>query len=469
MSELLSLSGFGLAFESRVILRNVNLELSSQGCTVLLGPSGTGKSTLLRTLAGLLATHARIRLWGRVLYQGRPWHAAEGSRPALVEQKPQLLVSSVWDNLALELPERGQKTRIQQMEEIGAFLAQMGQNHLMDQLEVPVIDLPVPQQRIVAILRKAMAVPGLLMVDEPTTNLKDEDAAEINVVLKELATRIPLLVVSHHQGHTRQIADHIVLVANGMVQEAAETERFFNDPQSESARHFLRSGSCPEVGAGQLEEVLAEIGQFPELIEQPVQDPPPVAVEAPVPRIKAIESYPSASRGPRGFVWLLGGLVAGTPQPGVGVVNEISDDLEALQAVGVKRLISLTEAPFASPLMAQYGIEASFNPIPDMHPPSLSQAVQLCREIDLYCTRGEAVAVHCKAGLGRTGTILAAYWIWHHQGKIKGRDAVAHIRRLEPRMIQSTEQEEFLNRFSGELRTMSLSFQDPVEVVSAAL
>jgi atypical dual specificity phosphatase len=64
MESLLRLEGFGLAFEQRVILRDVSFDIPLQGCTVLLGPAGTGKSSLLRTLSGLMAGNSRLRLWG---------------------------------------------------------------------------------------------------------------------------------------------------------------------------------------------------------------------------------------------------------------------------------------------------------------------------------------------------------------------------------------------------------------------
>lgn len=459
-SSLLSLKGFGLAFGARLILRDISFDLAPEGCTVLLGPSGTGKSTMMRTLAGMLASHGTVRIWGEVTFKERPW-TMEGDRPALVEQKPQLLVAKVWDNLVTELPDRSELTRMQQMDVVSQYLEQMGQEHLMEQLQVPVIDLPVEQQRNVAILRKGIARPPLLMVDEPTAHLKDAAAAVVTTLLKKLAKQTPLLIVSHHQGHTREVADRVILIANGVVQEDATVGDFFNHPRNELTRHYLRTGSCPEVGPGPLEEVLNQSEPPAQMLElHPAADVPAQA-SLQVPSVP--EYHAPASAGPRGFVWLLGGLVAGTPQPGIGLTREVEDDLRALKSVGISHLISLTESPFKSDALPTYGIETSFTPIPDMHAPTLSDALGLCHEIDLLLTKGKSVAVHCKAGLGRTGTVLAAYWIWRHQGKIRADEAVAYVRRLEPRMIQSSEQEEFLTRFAAELRTMTLSFQDQAE------
>lgn len=466
MTPILSLENFGLAFETRVILRGITCDIPSRGCTVLLGPAGTGKSTLLRTLAGLTVGHPLMLVWGQMVYRGRPW--GEAGLPALVEQKPNLLVSSVWENLVFELPNRSTLTQAMQRDEVRRMLMPLGLEHLMEHLSAPVIDLPVSLQRITAILRKAIASPRLLMVDEPTANLKPEEAEPILELLKKLALKQPLLVVSHHQGQTRELADHVVLMADGLVKESAPKERFFTQPQSEAAKHFLRTGSCPESGQSHISDGTLPMPAFR------LQIPPQLALQPPQSMSVAPQSSPpkaaprrrGASSGPRGFVWLLDGLVAGTPMP--GVVRDTGQDLRALQDVGITRLISLTEKPFDPVLAAEYGIRCTFDPIPDMHAPSLSQALRLCRDIDLFCANGEAVALHCKAGLGRTGTLLAAYWIWHKQGEVSGEDAMAHIRRLEPRMIQSTVQEEFLSLLASELRTMSLTFNGLAEPAAAA-
>jgi atypical dual specificity phosphatase len=81
-----------------------------------------------------------------------------------------------------------------------------------------------------------------------------------------------------------------------------------------------------------------------------------------------------------------------------------------------------------------------------MHAPSLRAAYDLCGLIDLQLSRGERIAFHCKAGLGRTGTLLCSYLIW------KGEPAEAALRRarrVEPAWVQSKEQEKFLSEYEG--------------------
>jgi atypical dual specificity phosphatase len=77
--------------------------------------------------------------------------------------------------------------------------------------------------------------------------------------------------------------------------------------------------------------------------------------------------------------------------------------------------------------------------------PGIEQAETLCREIAARIERNEVVAVHCHAGLGRTGTVLAAFLIWEGRPAL---DALEAVRRVEPRWVQSQEQVTFLDAFA---------------------
>lgn len=496
MKPILLLEGFGVAFATRTILLDITLSIPAQGCTVLLGPSGTGKSTLLRTLAGLNDANPSMRGWGQALYRGEP--LAPTNRPGLVAQKAHLLMATVQDNMLATLPQRSSLTRVLQLDIVRDFLEQTGQGALGARLATPVIDLPLHEQRMVAILRQALPEPALLMVDEPTANLSPEGAQAVLAMLEILASRCAVLMVSHHLAQTRQSASQVILMADGVVQESATKDDFFLRPQTMAAQHYLRTGSCPESGVVQRTLVpqtpepeaeladedasgpASEPGRDPEAAAVPMplaapaatpqSDPTPQAAglaraaERPltggaarqavhdVQRLRHSQhlqpdpTAKSAFCGPRGFVWLIDGKLAGTPWP--GIVRDTGHDLQALRHVGITRLISLTERPFAATLATDYGMQCTSVPIRDMHAPSLDEAWFLCHEIDRCLQAGEVVAVHCKAGLGRTGTVLALYWIWLGAGRVSGSAAVAYVRRQEAGMIQSPEQEVFLERFA---------------------
>ena len=157
----------------------------------------------------------------------------------------------------------------------------------------------------------------------------------------------------------------------------------------------------------------------------------------------------SAACGPRGFAWLLPGQLAGTPWP--GLLRDVEHDLADLQHVGVSRLVNLTEESMDGTAPDRYGIQLHTLPIPDMGAPSATAAANLCVDIDRWIQAGDVVALHCRAGLGRTGTLLAAYWLWRGHGSRTAVEAVDRIRYLNNNMIQSQEQIRFLEAFAQRL------------------
>jgi atypical dual specificity phosphatase len=429
-AAVLALEGFGVAFGEKVVLRDVHLALPAVGCTVLMGPSGTGKSTLLRTLAGYNTANPSLRSWGRARYAGAE---CEGShRPALVMQNSRLLVSNVFDNLVAGLRDRAALTRQMQLERIAEALDHAGLPYLMDRLWDKVVEQGAEDQRAIAILRQSMSAPALLMVDEPTSALNGDAATRLLELLQRLAAHRAVLVVLHHLQQARQIAGQAVLLANGVVEEAQASPSFFVAPRRERTRLFLATGSCPEDTHEAGATVSGELS--PRAVGQQ-------------------RAVPSAACGPRGFLWLLPAALAGTPWP--GIVHDVQYDLRALQAVGVTRLVSLTEEPFDAVIARQFGIECRAFPIQDMHAPACSQAIAICAALDEDLAAGEVVAVHCRAGLGRTGTVLAGYLLWRARGQLGALQALEHVRRIEPQWVQSAMQVAFLEEFAMLVANMS--------------
>lgn len=434
MNNILTLRAFGLAFNDRIVLRSIDMDVPAKGITVILGPSGTGKSSLVRSLAGFNDNNPSLQTWGEVRYMDGSMNLG---RPALVMQKAELMVSTVLENLLFNLPNRSSLTRLEQIEFLTGFCGSLKQSWVIDKLGWPVVNLDYHEQRAVSIIRETLARPALLMLDEPTESLSDHGAGEICQLIGEVASMQPVLMVLHHLVHARQLADHVVLIAGGIVQESVDADTFFSMPRSEAGAHFLRSGSCPECSLETAPDEDDENG---------LEDTQAALVRQPAISAK------SRFMGPRGFVWLIPGRLAGTPWP--GIVHDTDDDLAALRNVGITRLVSLTEIPFDGELAAPFGIICANVPIPDMHAPTLAVAEAFCRDTDYWLNEGAVIAIHCRAGLGRTGTLLAAYWLWSGGGKYSAIKAIEYIRRLESGMIQSQVQVDFLSEFAERLGTI---------------
>jgi len=422
--KVLETRGFGVGFGERVILSEVNLTIPERGVAVLMGPAGTGKSTLLRTLAGLSAASPSFRNWGTVMYQGAP--LGEQPLPALVAQSARLMLSTVFENMVCNLPDRQQLNKAEQSVIACELLEQASLAELVPLLEEQVVSLPLAMQRHIAIIRLAVTNPALLCIDEPTTGLTDRESERLLAHLREESKHRAILLVLHNQLQARFVGGEIILLAGGRVQEQQPVPQFFDAPRSQVAKSFVSSGICTVASPD------AKI----ENIDESITPPPPLPAAA--------LNFTSDVLGPRGFLWLKNGILAGTPQP--GVVLDVHYDLKALKRVGVTALITLTETSLDQDLLKSYDLSNIWEPIPDMYPPTVEQGIRLCERIQRLIAQGEVVAVHCRAGHGRTGTLLALYLIWEGQSAL---ESLENIRRIEPRWIQSKIQGDFLIEFAA--------------------
>lgn len=414
--------GYGVSFGTRVILADLHFKVAAVGITVLMGPVGTGKSCLLRSVAGLNNPSSIFRQWGRVEYQGQI--LSPSNCPALVQQQIHLLNKSVYQHLIDGMRGEWHRGIAELRLHVEEWIHTLDLSDLVPMLEQASIDLPTVWQRIVTILSLALTHPGLLMIDEPTSALRGADEELMLKALTKVATKVPSLVVLHNQKQARRIASHILLLAGGRIQAQCDATTFFDHPPTAAAQDFVRTGSCHIPSPDASVESLAE------------DVPPPPAL--PLAAQLAVRVSPDY-RGPNGFRWILPGRLAGTPMP--GVVQSVDQDLAALRTVGITQLITLTENDISQEALHRHGLRNLHLPIRDREPPTLAQVRMLLTRINTLLKNGEVVAVHCLAGLGRTGTILASWLI--HEG-LTASAALERIRKVEPGYVQSASQEEFL-------------------------
>lgn len=504
-TPVLQLDGFGVCFGRRVVLADVQLALPAQGVDVLMGPVKTGKSTLLRSLAGLNDSSALYRHWGSAQLLGQA--LAPGHRPALVQQHAAVLRASVAEALWSQRRAAPGARRARTVDEAAQCLVEWGLGAVAPRAGGPVLDLPVEWQRAVNILSHALAQPALLCIDEPTFGLDEAAADRLVDWLRQLAERQRLWVALHHQGQARRLADRIVLLAGGRVLAHQETTDFFTRPATAEVEQFVRTGSLhlpsPDAAPGDLSpdaprppplpaaalQALAEFVGGDTGAAEPAAPPPsvgpsarvetsdaaarasgappgsPATRQAPAPQLPARAPLPPLSAwgveaaakvglvstpgraGPSGFEWILPGRLAGCPEP--GVVSPIDYDLDLLGHAGITCLITLTEKDLPQDVLRRHGLINLHLPIYDREAPSLAQTYMLVRRMQLLMEDGHVLAVHCKAGIGRTGSILAAWLI--REGGLSAATAIQRLRMIKSTYVQTELQERFLHEFEQDL------------------
>lgn len=203
------------------------------------------------------------------------------------------------------------------------------------------------------------------------------------------------------------------------------------------------SASAPEPALSQPAAV-ASSGLSPAARYQPRT--PNAAVLMEMQPLLAAENAMPASRGPNGFSWLVPGRLAGTPWP--GVVHDMDADLKALSRCGITMLITLTEKDFPQDALARNGLKNFHLPVYDQEPPTVAQMQMLLARMSVALRRGEVLAVHCLAGLGRTGTVLAA---WLVREGLTAEEALRRVRLIDAQYVQSKAQEALLYEFENAL------------------
>jgi atypical dual specificity phosphatase len=146
---------------------------------------------------------------------------------------------------------------------------------------------------------------------------------------------------------------------------------------------------------------------------------------------------------PPGFSWV------DKPHLAALAVPESATDLAWLRRSGIEILISLTETPVPRQWVNEAGLMAVNVPVPDMEAPTDRQLDHLLDTIRKANASRMGVAVHCGAGLGRTGTVLAAYFVARG---MTPKEAVAKVRELRPGSVETAEQERAIESYARRLK-----------------
>lgn len=235
----LSLQNLVRQFPSGRALDGLSLEVTGARVLVLIGPSGGGKSTLLRLLGGLDAPDAgSIVVNGETFLHEEQWLRQWRRQNGFVFQQFNLFPHmSALRNITLPLEKVHGLSRDKAQQTAQACLERFG---LADHAQKLPAELSGGQQQRVGLARAIAAKPRLLLLDEPTSALDPEMTAEVLEVIQELAAEGQHIILSTHEmGFARAVGDHVAIVAAGKIAESGAPAEVFTKPQTELARRFF--------------------------------------------------------------------------------------------------------------------------------------------------------------------------------------------------------------------------------------
>ena len=241
---MLEVQNISKAFDGTPVLRDVSLRVEKGDVIAILGPSGSGKTTLLRCLNFLERADG-----GKLIFDGETFdlHATSKKDVARIRRKTGFVFQSynLFANktalgnviegliIARKMP-KAEAVRIgrQMLDRVG----------LSGREEAYPAELSGGQQQRVAIARALATTPEIIYFDEPTSALDPELTGEVLAVMRDLANEgMTMLVVTHEMSFARNVSNRVMLMENGVIVEAGESKAFFEHPQQERTRAFLRT------------------------------------------------------------------------------------------------------------------------------------------------------------------------------------------------------------------------------------
>ena len=227
------------AFGKHVVLRDIDFQVDTGDVTCIIGASGSGKSTLLRCI-NMLETPTT----GEILYHEKDITDHGVNVPAYRSRVGMVFQSfNLFNNMTvLENCTVGQRKVLKRDAESARqsamrYLEQVG---MAPYINARPRQLSGGQKQRVAIARALAMEPEVLLFDEPTSALDPEMVGEVLTVMQDLAQRgMTMIVVTHEMAFARDVSNHVVFMADGVIAEEGAPAQLFQNPQNPRTKEFL--------------------------------------------------------------------------------------------------------------------------------------------------------------------------------------------------------------------------------------
>jgi phosphate transport system ATP-binding protein len=227
-------------------LRDISLDVRENAITVLFGPAGGGKSTLLRCLNRLNDLTEIKALSGRILLDGKDILAPKTDTIALrrkvgmVFARPVVLPMSIRQNLTygLELAGERRRSKLDEAVERSLKLAAIWEE-VKDRLDDPAIALSGGQQQRVCLARSLAQQPEVILLDEPTSGLDPISTGKVEAALQELKKDYTIVLVPHSVQQAARAADYAAFFLQGELVEYGDGRELFTNPQEKRTEDYV--------------------------------------------------------------------------------------------------------------------------------------------------------------------------------------------------------------------------------------
>lgn len=251
--SFIEIRNLSLRYGSNVALKEVNLSLNPCSVTAFIGPSGSGKSSLISCLNRMTDHFEGCSVTGSVEIGGKNIFDSDfdtmvlRKKVGMIFQKPNPFPMSVRKNIEMPLKYHGITSAKERDQLVEQALTEVGLwDEVKDRLNESALKLSGGQQQRLCIARAIVLKPEVLLMDEPCSALDPMAMSRIEDLILSLRKKMTVLVVTHNLAQARRIADQTVVIWNqngsGEVIDHGDTERIFCKPANEVVAAYL-SGS----------------------------------------------------------------------------------------------------------------------------------------------------------------------------------------------------------------------------------
>ncbi|MEY8371587.1 amino acid ABC transporter ATP-binding protein [Aerococcaceae bacterium 50-4] len=245
---MLQLTNIQKAYENNKVLNGINLTVNDGEVVALIGPSGTGKTTLLRTINFLDPADQ-----GQIKMDDHSVDVTNASKKDILDIRRK--TAMVFQNYglfknktALENVTEGlivvQGMDKAEADKIGKeALAQVG---MLEKQDAYPSELSGGQQQRIGIARSVALKPEIMLLDEPTSSLDPERSAELLKILQEIAkSGVTMIIATHEMDFAKYVSSKVVFMEAGQVVEEGTPQQIFNDAKNERTKHFVNKIENP--------------------------------------------------------------------------------------------------------------------------------------------------------------------------------------------------------------------------------
>ena len=242
---LLQVKNLTASFGSNDVVKNITCDVYTNKVVAIIGPSGCGKSTFIRCLNRMHEETPNAQVKGQVLLHGKDIYNADPvlirRKVGMVFQKPNPFPGlSIFDNVALGLKLLGVKNKSALQDKVEQSLIQSALwEEVKDILKRPGTSLSGGQQQRLCIARTLAIDPSIILMDEPTSALDPVSTMRIEELIRTIAQKVTLIIVTHNMQQASRISDRTAFLLNGDLVEFDKTSRLFTNPKDVRTERYI--------------------------------------------------------------------------------------------------------------------------------------------------------------------------------------------------------------------------------------